>query len=118
LYKISKIKRPLPGRPSIFKEPLFLNDYERSIIEIPRNELPIAGVEKKYPPTTILNGIMPYFYRWLKTEFANVEKRMVMKLKKREERLEKRHFIDAYAIFFDNMPLQTKFDGIMLLINA
>ncbi len=79
--------------------------HKRPKIDAKVKEL-FKGIKKRFARTTLLNTIMPEFYRWLREEFSQVfitygyetkDKRFELKLKKK-------HFIDAYLISLKNIP--------------
>jgi hypothetical protein len=58
------------------------------------------NTKKRFSSTTILNSIMPHFYKWLEGNFIKVSKAYgyETKDKRREFNLSKTHWLDAYLI--------------------
>lgn len=69
------------------------------------------NIKKRFFSTTILNSIMPYFYKWLEENFIEVSMTYgyETKDKRREFDLPKAHWIDAYLISIANsIPVDIK----------
>ncbi|MEA1968036.1 MAG: RNA-guided endonuclease IscB [Thermodesulfobacteriota bacterium] len=58
------------------------------------------GLKKRFAQTTLLNSIMPKFYKWLEETFPEISKTYgyETKEKRREYDLPKAHWIDAYLV--------------------
>lgn len=68
--------------------------FNLKIVELFKN------TKKRFFSTTILNSIMPYFYKWLEENFIKISKTYgyETKDKRREFNLSKTHWADAYLI--------------------
>jgi 5-methylcytosine-specific restriction endonuclease McrA len=70
-----------------------------------------TGMEKKYVPATLLNTIMPFFYKWLESQFTEVSKTYGYETKEKRlsQKLTKSHALDAYLVSLDSELVHPKF---------